>query len=164
MQQWPGPFNYIAMVEAFKQGPHSTTPLRICMNSSLEQPPPVKMSLKDCLMKSPSALVDLFTVTLSIQEHKFALTKDLSKFYQSLGTTSSQGHMPRGQHHEKDADLCHHHPQFRGQAWSCIAIAIRETVEQFGGEYPEASWFLKYRTYVDDATAGCESCPKSWSR
>jgi hypothetical protein len=27
--------NYISMVEAFKEGPHSTTPLRICMNSSL---------------------------------------------------------------------------------------------------------------------------------
>jgi hypothetical protein len=25
MQSWSGPFNYIAMVEAFKQGPHSTT-------------------------------------------------------------------------------------------------------------------------------------------
>ncbi len=34
MQSWSGTFNYIAMVEAFKQGPHSTTPLRICMNSS----------------------------------------------------------------------------------------------------------------------------------
>jgi hypothetical protein len=41
MQQWSGPFNYIAMVEAFKQGPHSTTLLRICMNSSLKQPPPL---------------------------------------------------------------------------------------------------------------------------
>jgi hypothetical protein len=27
----------------------------------------------------------------------------------------------------------------------------------FGGDYPEASWFLKYRTYVDDATAGANS-------
>jgi hypothetical protein len=40
----------------------------------------------------------------------------------------------------------------------CIAIAaIRETAERFGGDYPEASWFLKYRTYVDDATAGANS-------
>ncbi len=33
MKKWEGPVNYITMVEAFKEGPHSTTPLRICMNS-----------------------------------------------------------------------------------------------------------------------------------
>jgi len=33
--------NYISMVEAFKEGPHYTTPLRICMNSSLRQPRPI---------------------------------------------------------------------------------------------------------------------------
>ncbi len=30
--------NYISMVEAFKTGPFATTPLRICMNSSMRQP------------------------------------------------------------------------------------------------------------------------------
>jgi hypothetical protein len=38
MAAWDGPVNYISMVEAFKEGPHSRTPLRICMNSSLKQP------------------------------------------------------------------------------------------------------------------------------
>jgi hypothetical protein len=38
MKKWEGPVNYITMVEAFKEGPHSTTPQRICMNSSLRQP------------------------------------------------------------------------------------------------------------------------------
>jgi hypothetical protein len=78
------PVNYISMVEAFKEGPHSTTPLRICMNSSLKQPYPVWLSLNDCLIKGPSALVDLFTVTLCVREHRYALTKDLSKFYQRV--------------------------------------------------------------------------------
>jgi hypothetical protein len=40
MDNWQGPVNYISMVEAFKQGPQSTTPIRICMNSSMKQPPP----------------------------------------------------------------------------------------------------------------------------
>jgi hypothetical protein len=66
MADWDGPVNYIPMVEAFKDGPHSTTTLRICMNSSLKQPQPVSLSLNDCLVKGPSALVDLFTVTLCI--------------------------------------------------------------------------------------------------
>jgi hypothetical protein len=83
------------MVEAFKQGPHSTTPLWICMNSSLKQPPPVRMSLNDCLMKGPSALVDLFTVTLSIREQKYALTKDLSKFYQKVNADLLAQHLRR---------------------------------------------------------------------
>jgi hypothetical protein len=39
MDNWQGPVNYISMVEAFKQGPKSTTPIRICMNSSMKQPP-----------------------------------------------------------------------------------------------------------------------------
>jgi hypothetical protein len=81
------------MVEAFKNGPHATTPLRICMNSSLKQPPPVKKSLKDCLMKGPPALVDLFTITLSFREHRYALAKDLSKFYQRVEADELTQHM-----------------------------------------------------------------------
>jgi len=56
MAAWDGPVNYISMVEAFKEGPHSTTPLRICMNSSLKQPQPVSLSLNDCLVKGPVGL------------------------------------------------------------------------------------------------------------
>jgi hypothetical protein len=40
----------------------------------------------------------------------------------------------------------------------CIAIAAaRETAERFGAEFPEAAWFLKFWTYVDDATAGADT-------
>ncbi len=55
MAAWDGPINYMSMVEAFKEGPHSTTPLRICMNSSLKQPKPVSLSLNDCLVKRRQA-------------------------------------------------------------------------------------------------------------
>ncbi len=54
------------------------------MNSSLKQPYPVSLSLNDCLIKGPSALLDLFMVTLCIRELRYALTKDLSKFYQRV--------------------------------------------------------------------------------
>ncbi len=46
---------------------------------------------------------------------------------------------------------------FSDKPAGCIVIAAeRETVERFGGHL-EAAWFLKYRTYVDDATAGTDS-------
>lgn len=51
------------------------------MNSSMRQPSPVGKSLNDILMKGPSALADLFAVTLGFREYRYALTKDLSKFY-----------------------------------------------------------------------------------
>jgi hypothetical protein len=35
-----------------------------------------------------SALVNLFTVTLCIREHRYALTKELSKFYQRVDADS----------------------------------------------------------------------------
>jgi hypothetical protein len=65
------------------------------MNSSLQQPRPVFKSLNDCLMKGLSALVDLFTVTLSIREHKYALAKDLSKFYQRVNANPLAQHLRR---------------------------------------------------------------------
>ncbi len=53
MADYTGPINYITMVEALKNGPHTTTPLRICMNSSMKQPSPSGKALNDCLMKGP---------------------------------------------------------------------------------------------------------------
>jgi hypothetical protein len=79
-----GPIDYISMVEAFKSGPHSTTPLRICMNCSMKQPSPLGVSLNDCLLKGPPALADLCTVMLLMREHKATFTKDISKFYQCV--------------------------------------------------------------------------------
>jgi hypothetical protein len=76
-----GPVNYISIVEAFKMGTYATTPLRICMNSSMKQLAPSGVSLNDCLLKGPSALADLYTVTLGMREYKVAFTNDISKFY-----------------------------------------------------------------------------------
>ncbi len=59
---YKGPINYISMVEVFKTGPYATTPLRICMNSSMKQPAPSGVSLNDCLLKGSSALADLYMV------------------------------------------------------------------------------------------------------
>ncbi len=81
---YKGSISYISMVEVFMAGPYATTPVRICMNSSMKQPPPLGVSLKDCLLKVPSALADLYTITMGMREHKVAFTKDKSKFYQCV--------------------------------------------------------------------------------
>ncbi len=38
--------------------------------------------------------------------------------------------------------------------------AMRKTAERYRSNLPKASWFLKYRTYVDDAVAGAETMEK----
>jgi hypothetical protein len=171
MKKWKGLVNYeyITMVEAFKEGPHSTTPLRICMNSSQRQPKPVLMALNNCLMKGPSALVDLFTVTLGIREQGYVLAKDLSKFYQRVNTEPLAQHLRRVIWHGGDATAemkvyITTAVIFGDKPAGCIAIATaRETAERFGAEFPEAAWFLKFRTYVDDATAGADNMAR-WKK
>jgi hypothetical protein len=141
------PVNYISMVEAFKEGPHSTTPLRIFMNSSLKQPKPVSLSLNDCLMKGPSALVDLFTVTLCIREHRYALTKDLSKFYQRVDmdpfTLNLRRVIWRGG--DTSAEMKVYITttvNFGDKPAGCIAIAsARETASMCEEILREAAWF-----------------------
>jgi hypothetical protein len=174
MQQWSGPFNYITMVEAFKQGPHSTTPLLICMNSSLKQPPPVKKSLNDCLMKGPSSLVDLFTVTLSIREHKYALTKDLSKFYQKVNADPLAQHLWRvmwrgGDTTKKMKVYVTTTVNFGDKPAGCIAIAaIRETAERLeetirrrhGSSSTERTWTMPPPERIP--WRGCRPCPRNW--
>ena len=46
-------------------------------------------------MKGPPALADLFSVTLGMREDKFALTKDLSKFYNRVGADPVAQHTRR---------------------------------------------------------------------
>ncbi len=133
------------------------------MNSSLKQPPPVKKSLNDCLMKGPPALVDLFTITLSFREHRYALANDLSKFYQKVEADELTQHMRRilwrGCDGSKEMRVyVTTMVNFGDRPAGCIAIAaLRETVERFLADLPIAAWYLKYRTYVDDAVAGSDT-------
>jgi len=162
-REWTGPVNYISMVEAFKQGPHSTTPIRICMNSSMKQPPPVSKSLNDCLVKGPPALADLFSVTVGIREHRYALVKDLSKFYNCVLADPVAQHVRRvlwraGSTLKEPDHYVTTTVNFGDKPAGCIAIAaVRETASMFGEGREKAAWFLKHRTYVDDCTAGSQT-------
>ena len=136
------------------------------MNSSLRQPPPVKKSLNDCLMKGPPAFVDLFTITLSFREHRYALTKELAKFYQRVEADNLSQHMRRVLWRDCDSskDLRIYVTMtvnFGDYPAGCIPLAaMRKTAERYSSDLPEASWFLKCRTYVDDAVAGAETMEK----
>jgi hypothetical protein len=124
----------------------------------MKQPKPVSLSLNDCLVKGPSALVDLFTVTLCIREHRYALTKDLSKFYQRVDADPIAQNLRRVMWKGDDTSVemkvyITTTVNFGDKPASCIAIAAtRETATMDKGEYRDAAWFL-----MDDATAGTDS-------
>ncbi len=113
--------------------------------------------------EGPSALVDLFTVTLGIREHRYALTKDLSKFYQRVDAEPLAQHLRRVMWRGGDATAemkvyITTTVNFGDKPAGCIAIAAaRETAERFGAKFTEAAWFLKFRTYVDDAITGADT-------
>ena len=89
---YAGPVNYITIVETFKVGPLATTPIRLCMNSSMKFR---GVSLNDLLVKGPSALNNIFGVTLGFRRHKVGFVKDLSKFYQSVLSCERDQHLRR---------------------------------------------------------------------
>jgi hypothetical protein len=130
--------NYISMVEAFKTSPHATTPLRICMNSSMKQPKPSGVSLNDCLLKGPPALADLYMVTLGIREHEVAFTKDISKFYQCMEADKAAQHVRRilwrfGERAREPTIFVTTRLNYGDRPAGCIAIAaVRETAAKFG--------------------------------
>ena len=91
-RSYKGPVNYISIVETFKPGPHSTTPLRLFMNSSMKYQ---GNSLNDIMMKGPSALNDLLSVTIGFRSHQVAIVKDIAKFYQSVHVVVRDKHLRR---------------------------------------------------------------------
>ncbi len=108
-------------------------------------------------MKGLSALTDLFVVTLGLREYCFALTKDISKFYNSIDADPIARHMQRVVWRQGDQIA---EPKiyrtttinFGDKPAGCISIAAaRETADMFGNE-SQVAWSLKNRTYVDDVS------------
>jgi hypothetical protein len=138
LRGWKGPVNFIAVVEAFRNGPHAAMPVRICMKNSLKQPTLVRKSLNNCLLKGPPTLVDLFIVTLSFREWRYALTKDLSKFYQRVEADEIEQHKRWVMW--RDCDKIYVTTTvIMDRPSGCIAIvAMRETEERCGKDLLKA--------------------------
>ena len=114
------------------------------MNSSLKQAQPVGRSLNDLLMKGPPALADLFSVRLGMREHRYAIAKDLSKFYNCVLAD------PVAQHTRRVV--------WRNGELEAAPEVYCTTTVNFGdkpvGGIAIAAYFLKNPTYVDDCVAG----------
>ena len=158
-QQYDGPVNYISIVDAYKQGPHSTTPIRLCMNSSLKF---AGNSLNDLLYKGPSALNDLYGVLLDFRRHQVGLVKDLSKFYQSVDASERDQHVRRvlwrfGDE-EKDPDVyITTTVNFGDKPAGCVAqVALRETAKMYRAMDPAAAQAIIESTYCDDTLCGSD--------
>ena len=139
--------NFISLVCAYKSGPHQSTQLRLCMNSSMKQPQPAGKSLNDLLMKGPPALADLFSVTLGMHEHKYAIAKDLSKFYNCVQADPVAQHTCRVVWHDGDLQTvpkvyCTSTVNFGDKPAGCIAIAAIKETADLGGD-GEAAYFSK---------------------
>jgi hypothetical protein len=120
------------------------------MNSSLKQPPPVKKSLNDCLIGG------------SVHDHPQLSRAQVclgqrSKFYQKVEADELTQHMRRILWRDCDGSkemrvYVTTTVNFGDRPAGCIAIAaLRETAERY------AAWYLKYRTYVDDAVSGSDT-------
>jgi hypothetical protein len=98
-----------------------------------------------------------------MREHRYALTKDLSKFYQRVDADELAQHVRRvvwrGGDQSREPDIyVTTTVNFGDMPAGCITIAaLRETAVRFGKGLEEAAWFLMHRTYVDDATGGADS-------
>jgi hypothetical protein len=111
-------------------------------------------------MKGPPARADLYTVTLGMREHKVAFTKDISKFYQCVEADESAQHVRRilwrfREGGREPTIFVTTRVNYGDRPAGRIAIAaVQETASRFGEGRDKAAWFLKNRTYADDATGG----------
>ncbi len=158
-----GPVNYISLVEAFKEGPLATTPLRICLNSSLSFR---GRSLNGILMKGPSALTELFGVAVRFREPAVAVVRDLKKFYQSVNAVPEDQHLRRvvWRFGEDGAPrtFISMTVNFGDRPAGAIAqTALRQTALMNQDLHPPAAEAIRRSTYVDDTVGGGRDLPEA---
>ena len=161
---YTGPVNYVTITEAYKDGEQTTTPLRLCMNSSMKFQ---GVSLNDLLMKGPSALNNIYSVLLNFRSYPVGFVKDLSKFYQSVLASERDQHLRRVIWRDGDTDAV---PKiyvtstvnFGDKPAGCVALtAVRETADLYRNIDEDAADKLKRDNYCDDVASGAEDKDKA---
>jgi hypothetical protein len=140
------------MGEAYKTGLFAMTPLRICMNSSMKQPLPIRGQPEPLSNEGPASLADLYTLTLGIREHRVTFAKDVSKFHQCMEADKVAQHVRRilwrfgGTHREMNVFLTTR-VNYRDRQAGCMAIAVvLETVERFSEGKKQAPSFCRKKS------------------
>ena len=158
--RYKGPVNYVTITEAYKEGDQVTTPLRLCMNSSMRYQ---GVSLNDLLMKGPSALNNIYSVLLNFRTYPVAFVKDLSKFYQSVQACERDQHLRRviwrgGKEDIPPKIYITQTVNFGDKPAGCMALTcVRETADLYKNIDQEAAYKLKNDNYVDDVASGAET-------
>ncbi len=156
---YAGPVNYISLVVAYKEGPHATTPLRICLNSSLKYR---GRSLNSVLVKGPPALNELFGVALRFRRWPVAFVRDIKKFYQSVAASERDQHLRRilwrgGDASRRPTTYRSATVNFGDRPAGAVAqTALRNTAIKYSDVHPEAADTIEHASYVDDTVGGGE--------
>ncbi len=159
--KYKGPTNYISLVVAFKPGVHATTPLRICLNSSLNFK---GRSLNSILVKGPAALSELYGVALKFRRWPVAVIRDLKKFYQSVAASTRDQHLRRVVwRYGGDGNPITYISKtvnFGDRPAGAVAqTALRQTAQIHHDVHPVAAETIQEATYVDDTIGGGEDLP-----
>lgn len=159
-ESYAGPINYVSMVDAYKSGPHVTTPVRLCINSSLKNG---KVSLNEILVKGPSSLNDIFAVMLGFRRYKVGVVIDISKFYQTVLSCTRDQHVRRvvwrfGNQEAQPDVFVTMRVNFGDRPAGCVAqAALRETARLYAHLSPVAAEKLLRDSYVDDLVTGADT-------
>ena len=157
---YAGPVNYVTLTEAYKEGENVTTPLRICMNSSMRYR---GVSLNDLMLKGPSSLNNIFSVLLNFWTYPVGVVKDIRKFYQSVDACERDKHLRRVLWRYGDTDASFkmfttETINFGDRAAGCVAMTcVRQTADLYQNVDPDAAEKLKSDIYVDDVSSGADT-------
>ena len=145
--------NFVGLTESYKEG--STTPVRVCSNSSLKAGGPKGVSLNDLVSKGSNDLSPILWNLIGFRCGPIGVTADIKKFYNSVLSKDEDRHLRRvvWRWGDKTAEFS----QFTTEtvnfgdigAGKTASCALNMTADMFG-EGTTAAFILKNKRYVDD--------------
>ena len=159
VQDYKGPVHYIHHHEVLKPE-SSSTPLCIVFNSSASY---MGQKLNDFWAKGPDILNSLLGVLFRFRQNTVAIAGDISKMYHTVKLSTLDEHTHRFVWRDLDSNRPPDHyvlttVTFGDRPSGTIAtLALRHTVEKFGGECPKVRDMIINNAYVDDILYSTDS-------
>ena len=91
---------YVALTYALKDG-ETTTPLRVCANSSLKYE---GVSTNDLFLQGPDTVTNLNSVLIEFRSNNYAATLDVRKFYNQIDSSLKDQRLRRFLWHYGDVN------------------------------------------------------------